>query len=179
MVNTTGLLRTLASSNGSRDRECVLFCRRSSVSMSGQRRATFVVSTFEGFGLRNLTCARKADGERDCTSQCLNINSPGQLKGNIKLSRIQAFHTNSQHDTSIASQITLTSQRNGRISILRMSFLPGTYIIVSLLRGMAIQTCTDSSQAIFSMRFFHFAPSADNGSEQLTPFYNVLNNVIL
>jgi hypothetical protein len=93
MVNTTGLLRTLASSNGSRDRECALFCRQSSVSMSGQRRPTLVVSTFKGFGLRNLTCARKADGERDRTSQCLNINSPGQLKGNVKLSRMQAFHT--------------------------------------------------------------------------------------
>lgn len=51
-----------------------------------------------------------------------------------QLSETQAFHANAQHGTSIASQIALTSQRDGQttkgISILGMLFLPGTYISV-------------------------------------------------
>lgn len=47
---------------------------------------------------------------------------------------MQAFHANAQHDTSVASQIALTSQRDGQItkgiSTLGMLFLPGTYISV-------------------------------------------------
>jgi hypothetical protein len=85
---------------------------------------------------------------------------------------MQAFHANSQHDTSIASKIALTSQRDGQttkgISILGMLFLPGTYISVRSLRGITSCTCADDPQALFSMSFFHFAPGAEGEAEQWT-----------
>jgi hypothetical protein len=60
---------------------------------------------------------------------------------------MQAFHANSQHDTSIASKIALTSQRDGQttkgISILGMLFLPGTYISVRSLQGKTSYICAD------------------------------------
>ncbi|GAB7336821.1 hypothetical protein MBLNU13_g11327t1 [Cladosporium sp. NU13] len=83
------------------------------------------------------------------------LHRSGALEKRMENEIALAFHTNAQHDTSIASQIALTSQRDGQttkgISILGMLFLPGTYI-----------------SALFSMSFFHFAPSADGGSEQWT-----------
>jgi hypothetical protein len=82
------------------------------------------------------------------------------------------FHANAQHDTSIASQIALTSQRDGQtikgISILGMLFLPGTYISVRSLRGMTRLSYADDQQVLFSMSFFHFVPSADSASKQWT-----------
>jgi hypothetical protein len=49
-----------------------------------------------------------------------------------------------------------------------MLFLPGTYISVRALREGPRWTCADNQQALFSMSFFHFSPSADGGSEQWT-----------
>lgn len=55
----------------------------------------------------------------------------------VWLSETQALHANAQHDTSIVSQITLTSRRAGHttkgISILGMLFFPRTCISVRLL----------------------------------------------
>ena len=49
-----------------------------------------------------------------------------------------------------------------------MLFLPGTYISVRTLREGTRWTCANNRQALFSMSFFHFTPSADGGSEQWT-----------
>ncbi|GAB7366326.1 hypothetical protein MBLNU230_g8126t1 [Neophaeotheca triangularis] len=64
-----------------------------------------------------------------------------------------AFHTNAQHDSLVSSSIAEASKRDSNatkaISILGMVFLPGTFV-----------------SAIFSMSFFHHAPSSDGGSEE-------------
>jgi hypothetical protein len=49
-----------------------------------------------------------------------------------------------------------------------MLFLPGTYISVRVLRERPRWTCANKQQALFSMSFFYFTPSADGRSEQWT-----------
>jgi hypothetical protein len=108
----------------------------SQASSACRRELHFVMSVMKALLHRSSALEKRMENEIALVSISRHAFSTARYDG--QLSEKQAFHTNAQHDTSIASQIALTSQRDGQttkgISILGMLFLPGTYISVRLLR---------------------------------------------
>jgi hypothetical protein len=172
LIHNTEMLTTALSVVEGMMKECDLTCSGSSDQASSAclRELHFVSSLMKALLHRSSALEKRMENEIALVSISRHAFSIARYDG--QLSETQAFHTNAQHDTFIASQIALTSQRDGQttkgISILGMVFLPGTYISVRALREGPRWTCADNQQALFSMSFFHFAPSADGGSEQWT-----------